>query len=186
MRNLNQIPSDPLVGLKDIHLPPQPGWWPPAWGWWLLLILILAILFFLLKRWYRRQNRLRPIKLALKELETFNFTVTDPTQRQLLLQQVSALMRRFSLAFFEDKEIAELCGEPWLDFLCEKSGPVDRVKLRKALAPLLLGPYAPTCDIDLEALQQAVAGWFKNLRRYKSKPVTAKPESQTAARGENL
>ncbi len=188
MKNLNHIPPDPLAGLKDIHLPPQPGWWPPAPGWWLLLILILVILFFLLKRWYRRQNRLRPIKLALKELESLNFTVTDPDQRRFLLQQVSALLRRFALAFFEDeeKEIAELCGESWLDFLCAKSGPVDRVKLRKNLAPLVLGPYAPTCEVELKALQSAVAGWLKNLRRHKSRPAAAGSKRQSAVSGESL
>ncbi len=184
MKNLNQIPQDPLAGLKDIHLPPQPSWWPPAWGWWLVAILLLAIIIFLLQKWRQRQTRLRPINLALKELKTFDFTVTDATQRQLLLQQVSALMRRFSLAFFREKEIADLCGRPWLDFLCENSGTVDRVALRKTFAPLMFGPYAPTCDVNLKDLEKAVEMWFRNLRKQKLRPVAASRKNQPAARGE--
>jgi len=185
MKNLNQIPQDPLAGLKDIHLPPQPGWWPPAFGWWLVAILLLAIIIFLLQKWRRRQARLRPIKLALKELKTLDFTVTDASQRQLLLQQISALIRRFSLAFFPEKEIAVLCGQPWLDFLCENSGTVDRVALRKTFASLTLGPYAPTCEVELKALEKTVETWFKNLRKLKFKPATTKPKNQPAAKGEN-
>ena len=190
MKNLNQIPQDQLAGLKDIHLPPQPGWWPPALGWWLVAILLLTIIIFSLRKWRQRQTRLRPIKLALKELKTLDFTVTDANQRQLLLQQISALIRRFSLAFFQEKEIADLCGQPWLDFLCENSGTVDRVALRKTFAPLLLGPYAPTCDVDLKALEKAVETWFINLRRRKFKPVTSikpvttKHKNTPAAKGE--
>jgi HAMP domain-containing protein len=185
MKNLNQIPQDPLAGLKDIHLPPQPGWWPPALGWWLAAILLLAILIFLLRKWRRRQARLRPIKLALKELKTYDFAVTDATQRQLLLQQISALIRRFSLAFFPEKEVADLCGQPWLDFLCENSGSVDRVALRKTFAPLLRGPYAPTCDVNLKELEEAVTEWFKNLRRQKFKPAAGNRKDQPAGKGEN-
>lgn len=173
MKSLNQIPQNPLAGLKDIHLPPPPSWWPPAWGWWLATILLLAIIIFLSQKWRRRQARLRPIKLALKELKTFDFSVTDTCQRQLLLQQVSALIRRFSLAFFQGTEIADLCGQPWLDFLCENSGKVDRVTLRKDLSPLTLGPYAPTCEVDLKALEQAVENWFKSLLRQKLDPVAS-------------
>ncbi len=184
MKSLNQIPQDPLAGLKDIHLPPQPGWWPPAWGWWLVAILLLTIIIFLLQKWRRRQTRLRPIKLALKELKTLDFSVTDPSQRQFLLQQVSALIRRFSLAFFQRKEIADLCGQPWLDFLCKNSGTVDRVALRKNFSPLTLGPYAPTCEVDLKALEKAVEIWFRNLRRQKLELLASNHKNQPAAKGE--
>lgn len=185
MKNPGQIPQDPLAGLKDIHLPPQPGWWPPALGWWLIAILVVAITIFLLRKWQQRQARLRPIKLALKELKSLNFNVTETTQRQLLLQQVSALLRRFSLAFFGQKEIAELCGQPWLNFLCEKSGRVDRIALRKSFAPLLQGPYAPVCDSNLDTLEETVTNWFKNLRKYKFKPNSPDNKDRVNAKGEN-
>ncbi len=35
-----------LDQLRDMHLPPPPGWWPPAPGWWLtggLLLLLVAL-----------------------------------------------------------------------------------------------------------------------------------------------
>ncbi|MCK5915700.1 MAG: DUF4381 domain-containing protein, partial [Deltaproteobacteria bacterium] len=78
---MNQMPQNPLANLKDIHLPPDPGWWPPAYGWWLIAILLLTITYFGLNRWRQRQARLRPIKLALKELKELNLEINDPDQR---------------------------------------------------------------------------------------------------------
>ena len=33
----HHLPTDPLAELRDIHLPPEIGWWPPAYGWWILI-----------------------------------------------------------------------------------------------------------------------------------------------------
>ena len=34
---------DPLSALRDIHLPPEPGFWPPAPGWWILALILVLV-----------------------------------------------------------------------------------------------------------------------------------------------
>ena len=49
-----------LSGLRDIHLPIEPSWWPPAIGWWLLLaaFFVLLIIFALCYLyWYTRPRQ---------------------------------------------------------------------------------------------------------------------------------
>ena len=38
--------ENPLVNLKDIHLPSPVSFWPPAPGWWILAVLLISSLFF--------------------------------------------------------------------------------------------------------------------------------------------
>ena len=178
---MNQMPQNPLANLKDIHLPPDPGWWPPAYGWWLIAILLLTITYFGLNRWRRRQARLRPIKLALKELKELNLEINDPDQRRQLLQEISALVRRFSLIFFPETEVAELCGREWLDFICKNSSLAD-TSTRKAFSPLIQAPYAPICDTDLVALGKNLEQWFRDQssrKRKKAKAENLKDKSQS-------
>ena len=33
-----------IDGLRDLHLPMEPGWWPPAPGWWVIAVLMLLVL----------------------------------------------------------------------------------------------------------------------------------------------
>jgi len=37
--------ENPLVNLKDIHLPPPVSFWPPAPGWWILALLMITTHF---------------------------------------------------------------------------------------------------------------------------------------------
>ena len=50
----HHLPTDPLAELRDIHLPPEIGWWPPAYGWWILITALLTLtifaIFFLVKQ----------------------------------------------------------------------------------------------------------------------------------------
>ncbi|MDE1886202.1 MAG: DUF4381 family protein, partial [Xanthomonadaceae bacterium] len=51
-------PSGPV--LRDIHLPPPPGWWPPAPGWWIVAVIAMclgaAALYTLSKMRVRRRR----------------------------------------------------------------------------------------------------------------------------------
>ena len=63
--------SDPLQQLRDVHLPPDPNWWPPAPGWWLLAAVVLAAVAWLIYRMvqaYQRRAPLRTARRLLKEL----------------------------------------------------------------------------------------------------------------------
>ena len=169
---MNPTAQNPLAALKDIHLPPAPGWWPPAPGWWLVTLLLLALICFGLIKWQRRQRRLRPIKLALLELAQLNLKSENPQQRHLVLQEISALVRRFCVVFFPQTPVAGLCGEAWLDFLIQEAPGKNRNEkqnevIRKKLRPLLEETYAPTSNTDLTALGQLVKEWFSGQKRSK-------------------
>jgi hypothetical protein len=55
---------DLLQQLRDIHVPPPPGWWPPAPGWWILGIVLLGILGLLGRFGWRAWHRRLPIRRA--------------------------------------------------------------------------------------------------------------------------
>ena len=87
-------PVDPLDQLRDLHLPPAPGWWPPAPGWWLLALLTIALLIGagLVCRRRRRANLYR--RLALAELQAIAVRTDSPQ----FLPDLIALLRRTARA----------------------------------------------------------------------------------------
>jgi len=172
---MNPTSQNPLAELKDIHLPPAPGWWPPAPGWWLVSFLILTLVGFGLYKLWQRQLRLRPVKLALIELAQLDLKTTDSTQQGLVLQELSALIRRFCIIFFPQQKIAGICGQAWLDFLKQEcKGEISglgRELNDNDLRPLLEEAYSPDNNTDLVALGHIVNQWFlKQKRKPKVKP----------------
>ena len=75
----HHLPNDPLAELRDIHLPPEIGWWPLAYGWWILITALLTLtmfaIFFLVKQHrsnlYKRQA-LRELHALKKNLNSSN------------------------------------------------------------------------------------------------------------------
>lgn len=157
---MNPTNQNPLAALKDIHLPPTPGWWPPAPGWWILGFLLLALFGYVLYKWRQRQLYRRPVKLALRELSLFDVQSKDPAIQLQTLQELSALLRRFCLVFFPRHEVAGLCGRAWIDFLKERAGEKGLIITDAELSPLLEEAYAPVADTDLEALGKVVEKWL--------------------------
>ena len=161
---MNPIQQNPLTALKDIHLPPSPSWWPPAPGWWLVTLLLLALISWGLIKWRQRQLRLQPIKLALLELAQLDLKSDDLKQRRRILQDLSALIRRFCIVFFPQTPVAGLCGQAWLEFLIEEA-PGKNKLTDKELRPLIEETYAPTSNTDLVALGQLVEQWFVGQKK---------------------
>ena len=133
--------------LRDIHLPPSPGWWPPAPGWWLLaaLFLVLALAVFLLWHRSRRLRYRRQSLRQLKELETD--LQISPTA---LLAALSTLLRRAMLNAFGHQACAGLSGEDWLQFL--DRGFADAPFSAGVGRVLDQGPYQPASSFDRTVL----------------------------------
>jgi hypothetical protein len=115
--------SDPLAGLRDIHLPAPVGWWPPAPGWWLLVLLLaggLAATGYLIRRFFRRRAYRRA---ALRELEALRKATGLDERRRLI--EAALLVRRVAIESCGRARVAELSGEAWLDFL-NRTGDTDR------------------------------------------------------------
>ena len=62
---------NPAAGpeLRDIHLPPPPGWWPPAPGWWLLALVGVVVLVLAVRMLWRLERDRRWRARVRAELE---------------------------------------------------------------------------------------------------------------------
>jgi hypothetical protein len=144
-----------LSQLRDIHLPPPVSWWPPAPGWWALLALAL-IAAGLSYAIYLRRRRGRWRALALEELARLRGAAP-----QLVLSELSVLMRRVAISRFPRREVAALTGEAWLSFLDRSLGGTE---FRSGAGRVLLsGPYVRDMDRDTEALLNLCERWIRRL-----------------------
>jgi len=106
-----------LSGLRDIHIPIKPSWWPPAIGWWILsgaILLLLFVCFMAFLYWYNR-----PKQYALRELKKIS---TGSVNDVLMARQVSALLKRISLMLYPRTRVASLTDDKWVEFLIAKTG----------------------------------------------------------------
>ncbi|MEO8011905.1 MAG: DUF4381 domain-containing protein, partial [Dokdonella sp.] len=106
--------------LRDIHLPPDPGWWPPAPGWWLLALIVVvlaAIVLRRLQRVWRARRWQREIMSELDRIAALHAEHADPVR---LAADLSALLRRATLLI--DALAAALRGEAWLAYLDSRIG----------------------------------------------------------------
>ena len=103
-----------LSGLRDIHIPKEPSWWPPAIGWWIVLGgIIIACLICLISflRWYNH-----PRQYALRELKK---TFDEAPNTVLLARNISILLKRVALILYPRTKVATLSDEKWVDFLVQ-------------------------------------------------------------------
>ncbi len=99
--------------LRDIQLPPEPGWWPPAPGWWLLVVVFGLLLWWLLRQlrhfFYRLRDRRRRVALLDAALAR-----SDPDSSQAVAA-ANVCLRQVALQ--EAPDAARLQGDAWLEFL---------------------------------------------------------------------
>jgi hypothetical protein len=131
---------NPQLELRDIHLPPEPSWWPPAPGW-LLLALLLVVVAWVLVRFLRQHWRARRRRLALQSEFDAALGLADP---QAQLAAISQLLRR--AARVHAPAAAALIGEAWLEFLDQAGGTEPAFFTRGAGRLLEDGPYRPAPD----------------------------------------
>jgi len=145
---MNPPPAAAAPGpeLRDIHLPPAPGWWPPAPGWWLLALAAAALLAWLFFHLYKRARRRRYRREIMLELDRcVGAARGDPGA---LATALSQFLRRLSRR--AEPAASVLSGEPWLQHLdrCaaseEFSHGIGRV--------LIEAPYRPAAAYDAAAL----------------------------------
>jgi hypothetical protein len=143
--------------LRDIHLPPPPGWWPPAPGWWLLAAFVLAICIGIFIYLHRKTRAARQRRAVLRELDRcIHAAHGEPVA---LAAQLSRFLRRMSLR--DAPDAAALTGERWLEHLdrCttgdEFSRGIGRV--------LIEAPFRPVMHYDSAALIALVRRWTRQI-----------------------
>lgn len=148
-------PAD--LPLRDIHLPPEVGFWPPALGWWLLFVVLLALayaLFYYLSR--PKVTSLSVLHPALHELERIRHAYQDDSHA--LLCELSVLLRRVAISVYGRSGVAGLTGDAWTHFLNQKGSTLSP----QAQQLLKDGPYQARSEqsVDTEALLEEVRQWL--------------------------
>jgi hypothetical protein len=154
--------STVLQQLHGIHVPPDAGYWPPAPGWWVLTGLVLLCLIVLLRWLYRRVKRGRRCRRILASLTELGQQSTANKGSNILVAQVSILLRRVALMTHARQQVAGLTGQHWLQFLDDTGGQGEFCNgIGRVLAD---GPYAPDTQVNVEELLALAARWInKNL-----------------------
>jgi hypothetical protein len=158
---------DAGLPLRDIHLPDPVSWWPPAPGWWLLLCL-LVIIGFLLFRVIKKIRQPVLKKSAIAEVEKLINNYQQHQNRQLLVQQLSMLVRRIGMSYMSRRHMAGLTGTGWFKKL--NSLGSDHVLHEDTIDILSQVPYQRQPEIDEQQIQtitSEIRSWVSSLSRDK-------------------
>jgi len=101
--------TNPLEGLRDIHLPDPVSLWPLAPGWWLALLAV--IVGALLIHFVVKTRRLSPKRAALCELGRLEEDYSSTGDVAALAAGLSALLRRVTLLRSDRSQVASAHGE---------------------------------------------------------------------------
>ena len=154
--------DNPLINLKDIHLPPPVSFWPPAPGWWILAVLLISSLFIGGVLFYRQHKKRKPKTEALRLLKDLQILYLNSQDEVASLRNLSNLLRRTALTFYDNDEVASLQGSSWLEFL-DKTG---KTKEFSQGAGKVLGyeVFQQKVNPDMNALFPLVKKWISSSR----------------------
>ncbi|MGI9317875.1 MAG: DUF4381 domain-containing protein [bacterium] len=141
--------TDPLAGLRDIHLPMDPSWWPPAPGWWLLALFIIVSAVLLIRYIVKRRRKSLPSRELITRLQNLKLG-SNPAESQNALIEISRLVRRFAVTRYGRSRVAGLTGGQWLEFLDHASQSSDFSNGPGKL--LAEGPYRAQSDNEMDDL----------------------------------
>jgi len=157
MRALTQLPMDPLAELRDIHLPPPPGFWPPAPGWWLISVIGCAALaigvHYALAAWRRGRGR----RAAARAIAQLRSRRTHGEAPELLIADLATLLRRAAMTRHSREQVAGLTGRDWLEFLDDDAHQFSNGVGRC----LVTAPYSRGEAVDIDALLTLCESWVK-------------------------
>ena len=154
--------ENPLINLKDIHLPPPVSFWPPAPGWWILSVLLISSLFIGGVWFYRQHKKRRPKTEALRILKDLQILYQNSQDEVVSLRNLSNLIRRTALTLYDIDAVASLQGSSWLEFL-DKTG---KTKEFSQGAGKVLGNevFQQKVNPDMNALFPLVKKWISSSR----------------------
>lgn len=140
---MNAPPAGPV--LRDIHLPPPPGWWPPAPGWWILAATAVCLCAIALYKLHKLRKRRRHERAVLHELDACVAANRDNPPG--LAAALSLFLRRLAL---RDASAAAYAGERWLEYLDARGGGEE---FRRGVGRVLVdAPFRAHADFDASAL----------------------------------
>jgi len=142
--------------LRDIHLPPSPGWWPPAPGWWLLATLLLLAIFLLVRRIRRDLPPRRRWRAVSDELARLEQRWAADGDAASFAAGVSQLLRR--AARTREPAAVGVYGDAWhatLQRLAPDAGTAQ------PLLTLDAALYRPQSVLQVDAVTRAARVWLR-------------------------
>lgn len=162
-------PETDNLPLRDIHLPMDISWWPLAIGWWLLLLIALSAVLFLILRRKKKSHQLSKVA-AMREYNQVVSNFRNSANKVYLLRELSVVLRRISISFYPQHNVASLTGTAWLAFLDSVLPPSDTDKTGRFQSDtgrlLITAPYIKKSrqqEIDTEQLLNLCHHWIDNL-----------------------
>ncbi len=159
---------NPLLQLRDIHLPAAAHNWPPAPGWIILLIItILACVsagIFIARNYPIWQTK----KHALQLLKNYQKQYNKERNSQKTCAQVNELLKKTAFFYYPREIVASLKGQAWLDFLNKTIKILDN-NFNMVSKELLEYPYQNSQDLNLDKLFSITNTWIKSQKSYKTK-----------------
>ena len=155
-----------VEGLRALHVPAEPSWWPPAPGWWILTFALLTLCLWLVWFIHKLRMQRRWKREALSEYR--RITALPGHTDELRVQQLqlcSLLLRRISLALCTRTDVAGTTGEQWLGQLDALS---DTSAFTKGVGRLVAdAPYRAHAisESDMRALFALVNSTIRRAKR---------------------
>lgn len=150
------VPMGPT--LRDIHLPPAPGWWPPAPGWWVLGALVLLAAAWLLYHYWRVRARRQRWRQARAELDALQSERAATGDDQVFAAGISQLLRR--VARLRRADAASAQGRQWQSILQalgpDAAGAQSLLQLDEVM-------YRPHAEIDADAVAASARRWIRHV-----------------------
>jgi hypothetical protein len=151
--------STALEQLRDVHLPPDPGFWPPAPGWWVVFGLLLVGVSVAIWQFWRRYHLRRWRQKVLTMLDELMESQRGGASPALITGEVSMLLRRVALGAHGRENVAGLTGESWLAFL-DRTGGEGQFGAGPGQV-LATGPYARIQELDADGLHDLARRWLQ-------------------------
>ena len=137
-----------LSGLKDLHYPITPSWWPLAWGWYVILGAIVLLTLIII---YKRRGT--PLAYANREMKKIQKSAPEKQ-----LKALSQLMKRVAMARYGREAIAPLSEDSWQEFLLASA---PKVLMDEQAHLLAYAIYNPKPETPNKKLFSATQKWIE-------------------------
>ena len=143
-----------LTGLKGLHYPVAPDFWPLAWGWYVILATILLVTVIII---YKKRNS--PLAYATREMKKIQKSAPEKQ-----LKSLSQLLKRVAMLPYGREAIAPLSEDSWQEFLLAAAPKVLTKDEAHLLAYAVYNPNPKTPD---KKLYTACQKWIEKVLKKK-------------------
>ena len=153
-----QAAEMPTLPLRDLKLPPEPGFWPLAPGWWVLIGLLLVLLVWIIIKRLRHQRKKSRWQQINQQLSDIEFRYQQHQNKQQLLAEVSTFLRRFVRFQLKQQQATTFSGQNWVDHLNQLQGAAAFAPFATSLTQ---GVFQAKHEYDADGLLTTARSFIK-------------------------